>query len=406
MANPIQFKLRYKSLAPYQDMVQAIAKIPNDEGSTFDLMVTPVKADGKPDTLVLEISREKSYGIVQITDGVEIIAGEGTPFLLASTYFDSLPAVESDEKITFTVDDRVYVAYPEIKDMMEELKFDFEYSDNLALFTRKETVQPAYTINQPTLKLLGTYLLAAASYADKKKSDSVTSLVKVTITPATKIMTVESTNTTDAFFAEIPLTVNFAPNTPVFEGLLHPTHWSSVLFIGEKTGTDVFIGMDQSQISIVSNNMVLTLSLMNLSGFPEIGTAIRGWIQNGPDAFNAIIDPLRLQERLKYIESIGLAARSYEPLFIMNNTNGQTLIRLKGYQSNGSSKLTDKAALNITWSANSHDIRLPARLLVQALSIAQQLGLTEFYDLQGLTSIFLSNPEKTCFILLAQEASE
>jgi hypothetical protein len=373
-------------------------------GSTFDLMITPIKGDGTlPDSLTLEVSRDKAYGLVQITKDVKVTAGSGETFLLSTSIFAALPETDSTSPIEFTVDEKLYVSYPNTADM-QDVKFDFEYSDNPALFLRKPVVQPQYTFNQATWKVLDSYIEAASDYTLKKEEAESMSTVKLTLDPNGSAV-IEATNGTDAFTAEIKLTNVAFTGTDAFECLLHPPAWAAAMLLGSRASGDVYVGMDKDNITFASDGMVLTHSIMNYPNFPTVMDVIKEHIQKPNDTFSSKINPMLFHGKLKYLENVGMTAKTWEPLFVVSDNGGTPLVKLKGFQSNGQAKIADKAILDITWKRQK-DIRIPARLMLRSLVICDTLGLTDLFDIDGLPAVFMSNPERSCFILLAQEVSE
>lgn len=397
MAMPIQFKLPYAALQSYKSLISVIDKT-GSIGSTFDLMITPTKGEnGAPDSLVMEVSKDKAYGIVQIPN-VEVIEGAGVPFLLSTSIFDALPETTSDSPIEFTIDEKLFIAYPNTSEL-EDLKFDFEYSDNPSLFMRKPVVPHQYTFSKENWKKLAEYISAASEYTIKKEEADSMSTVKLTLDPS-GLAIIEATNGTDAFVAEVKLDM---VGTDTFTCLLHPPAWTAALLMGK--GGEVYVGMDDSNISFTSNGMVMTHVIMNYPNFPTVMNVIKDHIQKPCEVFSGTIAPAPLHSKLKYLESAGMTAKAWEPLFIVSNQGGVPMVKLKGYQSNGQAKIADKAILDIKWSKDK-EVRIPARLMLRSLNVCEELGLNQFYDIEGLPAVFFSNPEKSCFILLAQEVSE
>lgn len=403
MAMPIQFSLPYSSLQNYRHLMAVMDKT-DAVGSTFDLMITPVKGDGNTqDSLTLEVSRDKAYGLVQITKDVKVSEGSGNTFLLSTSIFASLPFTDSTSPIEFVADEKLYISYPNTPDM-EDVKFDFEYSDNPSLFTRKPVVQPQYTFNQANWKILDSYISAGSDYTLKKEEAESMSTVRLTLTPEGAAV-IEATNGTDAFAAEIRLSGVLFTGKEAFTCLMHPPAWEAAMLLGSRGTGDVYIGMDENNITFASDGMVLTHAMMNYPNFPTVMEVIKGHLLNKNDVFSSKIHAAAFHSKLKYLESVGQTAKTWEPLFIVSNQGGAPLVKLKGFQSNGQAKIADKNVLDITWYREK-DIRIPARLMLRSLMICDTLGLNEFFDIEGLPAVFLSNPEKSCFILLAQEVSE
>ena len=400
---PIQFSLPFSALQNYRHLMAVIDKT-DSVGSTFDLQITPIKGDGTvPDSLTLEVSRDKAYGLVQITKGVKVSAGSGIPFLLSTSIFASLPSTTSTDPIEFTADEKLFISYPNTVDTVD-MKFDFEYSDNPSLFVRKPVVQPQYTFNPATWKVLDSFIEAASEFTLKKEEAESMSTVRLTLDPNGAAV-IEATNGTDAFASEIKLSnVNFK-GTEAFTCLLHPATWTAALLLGSRSLGDVYVGVDENNITFASEGMVLTHSIMNYPNFPTVMPVIKGHISNPCDTFSSKINPTLFHAKLKYLENVGQTAKTWEPLFIVSNQAGTPLVKLKGFQSNGQTKIPDKAILDITWKKEK-DVRIPARLLLRSLVICDTLGLTDFFDIDGLPAVFFSNPERSCFILLAQEVSE
>jgi hypothetical protein len=402
----IKFSLLQSALEPYQTLKDALSAT-GATGSTFDLMMTPIKGEnGATDSLTLELSKNNAYGIVQLKNGVTVQEGSGLPVLINSAMFNALPKnLSPDLPIEFRIADRVYVKYPD-NPQMSDTKFDFEYSDNPEVFLRRPTLNPVVGFNPEATKTFAAYLNSASMYVFKKRTDEPLSVILVNLT-AKGSATITATTLTEAFYAEVQLEgfTNLADQTDI-NCMLLPAVWQAGAMLGNKTKKDLYLGFDQSNVTFLSDNIAFTHSLMNFPEYPTIGNEIKDWVQTKThEVFSAKINPSKLYDTLKYLESIGLAARAMEPSFVMTQDNGKPFIKLKGYMSSGSSRILDPQVLNVNW-VSDQEIRLPARVMLQVLNTAEQHYLQNFFDLEGIPGVLFMNDEKTCFVLMSQESAE
>jgi hypothetical protein len=216
---------------------------------------------------------------------------------------------------------------------------------------------------------------------------------------------VEATTGQEVFFVDTQVEgfVNYAAAD--LEVMASPSVWQMGLQLGRLQKQDLFMGWDESSITYLSGKAAIIHARVSFQDYPPVGATIKGWVEQGQHAsFNACINPKTLFDRLKYLESVGMTARSQEPCFLLSPSGTDAKVKLQGFASSGSSVISDKATLDIEWTQQDVEIRLPAKLILQILNTASTYGLTQFFDLEGIPSVFFSDSENKMFILVSTEA--
>ena len=400
----IHFRFVQAALEPFQNLMESLQKV-GSTVTTFDLLVTPTKGvDGAVDTVTFEISRPNVYAYVVVEEGIEVLDGSGEAVLLSSSYLQNLPAnMMPSQPIELQVRDRIYVTYPD-SPTMKDTKFDFEYAENATAFDRRPAVQAQLGLNSDALKALGGLLEAASQYTFKKKQDDPMSQVHFKATAAGQIE-IEATTGQEVFFADTTIDgfVNYSQAD--LEVMASPNIWQAGLLLGRLQKQDLFIGWDETSISYISGKAAIIHARVSFQEFPPVGATIKNWVAEGTNAsFNASINPKALYDRLKYLESVGVQSRSQEPCFLLSASGNDAKVKLQGFASSGSAVISDKSTLDIEWTRQDGEVRLPARLVLQILSTATTYGLTQFFDLEGIPSVFFSDAENKMFILVSTES--
>lgn len=400
----MKFSVKQNALAPYWRLHDAISTT-GVSGGTFDLRLTPVKEEGKPDTLILELSRGTSgqaYGIAYISEGVEI-EELGPSVLLSSKAFGAMPPSTSDMPLRFNISDRVVIDYPS-DGVLSNTQFDFEYSSETMLFQAPTPVAPMFGFNKPGYTLLRGHLESAANYVEKKRLDNAMSAIRCCFSMGSLL--IESTNGFEAFYSKITnsqLYACYQQQENPWICTLYPSLWFAGLQLVHKSESELYVGFDGNSITFTSSGISLTCRLMAFDNFPDIYPVINGWMQNPRyQSFNAKITPAVLREKLAFLERIALAARSEEPSFIFSNRGQRSQIRLKGPVSGGQAEIVDPNLLVIQWHKNE-PLVLPARMLLNALTTAVEHGLNDFFDLEDAPSVFFTNADNSVLLLMSKE---
>lgn len=400
----IHFKFLQTALEPFHNLMKSLQKV-GTSTTTFDLLITPTKGvDGAADTVTFEISRANVYAYVVVEEGVEVVEGHGESVLLSSTYIQNLPInMVSNLPIELQVRDRIYVTYPD-SNTMKDTKFDFEYAENTNEFVRRTAVQAQLGLNADALRTLGGLLDAASQYTFKDKLDDAMSQIHFKATAAGQLE-VEATTGREVFFVDTQVEgfVNYTQAD--LSVMASPNVWQAGLQLGRLQKQDLFIGWDEVSITYLSGRAGIIHARVSFQEFPPVGETIKNWVAQGAHAsFNASINPKALYDRLKYLESVGVATRSQEPCFLLSPSGTDAKVKLQGFASSGSAVISDKATLDIEWTKQDCEIRLPARLVLQILNTSSTYGLTQFFDLEGIPSVFFSDAENKMFILISTEA--
>lgn len=401
----IHFRFLQTALEPFYNLMESLQKA-GAGPSTFDLLITPTKGEnGATDSVTFEISRPNVYAYVVVDEGVEVLEGSAESVLLSSSYIENLPSnMVPGQPIELQVRDRIYVTYPD-SSIMRDTKFDFEYAENANEFVRRTAVQAQLGLNADALKTLGGLLEAASQYTFKKKLDDPMSQIHFKAT-AQGQLEIEATTGQEVFFVDTQVDgfVNYGGAD--LSVMASPNVWQAGLQLGRLQKQDLFMGWDDYSITYLSGKAAIIHARVSFQEYPPVGATIKGWVAEGTHAsFNASINPKTLFDRLKYLESVGMTARSQEPCFLLSPSGTDAKVKLQGFASSGSSVISDKATLDIEWTQQDVEIRLPAKLILQILNTASAYGLTQFFDLEGIPSVFFSDSENKMFILVSTEAT-
>jgi hypothetical protein len=399
----IHFRFLQSALEPFRNLMESLQKV-GSTVTTFDLLVTPTKgAEGTADTITFEISRPNVYAYVIIEEGIEVLDGHAESVLLSSSYLQNLPLnMMPSQPIELQVRDRVYVTYPD-SPAMKDTKFDFEYAENANEFVRRTAVQAQLGLTPEALKSLNGLLEAASQYTFKKKLDDPMSQIHFKATAANQIE-IEATTGQEVFFADTTIEGFVNYSQAELSVMASPNIWQAGLHLGRLQRQDLFIGWDEVSISYSSGKAAIIHARVSFQEFPPVGATIKNWVAEGTHAsFNASINPKALFDRLKYLESVGVQSRSQEPRFLLSPSGTDAKIKLQGFASSGSAVISDKATLDIEWTRQDVEVRLPAKLVLQILSTSATYGLTQFFDLEGIPSVFFSDAENKMFILVSTE---
>jgi hypothetical protein len=295
------------------------------------------------------------------------------------------------------------VTYPDSA-IMRDTKFDFEYAENANEFVRRTAVTAQLGLNADALKALGGLLEAASQYTFKKKLDDPMSQIHFKASAAGQLE-IEATTGQEVFFVDTNVEgfVNYAQADLAV--MASPNVWQAGLQLGRLQKQDLFMGWDEFSITYMSGKAAIIHARVSFQEYPPVGATIKGWVAEGAHAsFNASINPKTLFDRLKYLESVGMTVRSQEPCFLLSPSGNDAKVKLQGFASSGSAVISDKATLDIEWTRQDAEVRLPAKLILQILSTSATYGLTQFFDLEGIPSVFFSDPENKMFILVSTEA--
>lgn len=402
----INIDIQQSLLSSFNNLVAAVDKT-KAMGATFDLMLTPVAGvDGAKDSLVMEISRSNCYGSVVITDGIKVTSGSGESVLISSKSFQSLPKnPKDDEPLNFEVTDKVYVKYPNSPGFTD-LKFDLEYSESPASFLRRTHVETSVGMDQNALPLFTRLVDQASKYTEEKRLDDAMSVVNVDLNEA-GVVRVEATTGTEGFFAELQL-VGCSAKEAV-SCMHHPAIWSAGLTLSQ--GQVLGFGFDKQNITFVAGNCALTHSQISFADFPAIGNMIQEWVKEVKHAnFSATISPALLKQRLDILTPMAAGNKTAEPSFIFApktpKTLDKALVKLQGFTGSGQIVIDDPAVMDINWTSDKAKVRIPARLASKVMDTCSVFGLTFFFDIEGVNSVFFSDQDSKVFILVGQEETE
>lgn len=405
----VQFDLLQSALESFNILLESMSmlKSATKSDNAFDLLITPIKTEGQPDRLLMEVIKGPAYGVVSIDTGVTIHEGSNKPVLMSLQIFTSLPiSPVANKPIKFNIMDRVYVTYPN-DGSTQDTKFDFEYSDKPETFTRTPAAALSIGFSNEIHSLIETYIDSASNYVFKKRIDEPMSLINLSILKDNTFI-IEATTGTEAFYAktkidEIIRVEKDKKKHTDFSCMLYPSLWQAGFGLGTKYKTQVYLGYTDTIITFASNNMAISHPRVNFQEFPKVTEMIEKWLEKPEtDSFNAIMNPSEFKKKLVYLESIGLQAKAQEPSFILSKKNDQPHIKLQGFISSGETKIIDKSILSIEWKKEAQ-IKLPAHLMNTVLTTAETHGLTKFFDLKDIPSVFISNEANNCCILMSRE---
>ena len=405
----IKFEFLQSALDPFKILLESLSmlKSTGKNETAFDLLITPVKEAGKPDRLVFEVVKGPAYGIVSIDKGVSVTEGENNPVFMSLQIFTSLPiSPVADKAIKFEITDRVYVTYPN-DGSTQDTKFDFEYSDKPETFLRMDAAPLSLGFSNEVHSLVETYIDSASNYVFKKRIDEPKSLINLSISKD-NTFSIEATTGTEAFYAKTKINEIIRVEKDVkkqkdFSCMLYPSLWQAGFGLGTQRKTQVYVGYNDTTITFASDNIALSHPRTSFAEFPNVAELVNNCLKKPEiDSFSAKMNPLEFKKKMLYLESIGLQAKAQEPSFILSKKNDQPHIKLQGFISAGEMKIIDKNILSVEWKKDSQ-VKLPARLMNTVLETAETHGLTKFFDLKDIPSVFISNEANDCCILVSQE---
>ena len=405
----IKFDFVQSALDPFNVLLDSMSMLKSvtKSDTSFDLLITPVKEKGQPDRLLLEVIKGPAYGVVSIDQGITVHEGANQPVLMSLQIFTSLPVSPvANKPIKFNITDRVYVTYPN-DGSTQDTKFDFEYSDKPETFTRTVAAPLSIGYSNEIHSLIETYIDSASNYVFKKRVDEPMSLINISILKD-NTFTIEATTGTEAFYAKTKINEIIRVEKDKkkhldFSCMLYPSLWQAGFGLGTKYTTQVYLGYNDTTITFASNNTAISHPRVSFKEFPKVAEMVSKWLET-PEvgSFSAAMNPSEFKKKLVYLESIGLQAKAQEPSFILSKKNDQPHIKLQGFISSGETKIIDKSILSIEWKKEA-EIKLPAHLMNTVLTTAETHGLTKFFDLKDIPSVFISNELNDCCILMSQE---
>jgi hypothetical protein len=398
----IKFKVLKQSLQPFNKMMKAIAKIGASEDIQFDMRITLMTV-GDKQQLAMEVSRKEIYGVVNVD--IEIEEGLGTFAMVNSSLFQNLPENFSpDQPIEIQITDRIYIKYPD-SPQMSDIKFESEFSETPGSFIVRQHGEPRFQMTSTATDYFGKLIEGAAAFVYKRSQAQAVSVVNVCVDATNKVK-IESSTTQEIFLSNFVFDGVTNLTGDAFNLMLPPSVWQIGINLVE--GQDLYIMSDRNNVTFVSGGIMISHSLMSHEEFPDLEAIINSFMVIDRCNFSGVIDPVRLREKLKYIESIGVARKNDEPSFVLSPKNGASQVKLKGFASSGSSVISDRSILNLTWNNEDHEVLLPIRCMNAVLQMAPQFGIDQFFDriTEATSVVFFTDPDRRIMILLSQVNEE